>query len=123
MDRHAEITEISLGRQVREFYGRALADRVLGPVFDSAIDDFEPHLSTITDFWCAVMLGARRYQGNALAQHRKHPLEPAMFDRWLELWRQTADELFAPEPAQALKDRTERIAESLKLGLFFRPIP
>lgn len=123
MDRYADIDEISLGRQVRDFYARALTDPVLGPVFHTAIDDFEPHLATITDFWCAVMLGTRRYQGNALAQHRKHPLEPPMFDRWLGLWGETADRLFEPEPADALKDRAAKIAESLKLGLFFRPIP
>ncbi len=122
MIRQPEITEAGVERMVRAFYGRALVDPVLGPVFHTAIDDFEPHLATITDFWCAVMLGARRYQGNALAPHRKHPLEPAMFDRWLALWGETADDLFAPSAADALKGRAQRIAESLKLGLFFKPI-
>ena len=47
--------------------------------------------------------------------------EPVFFDRWLTLWRETADELFAPAVAERFRDKAERIAESLKLALFFRP--
>jgi hemoglobin len=37
------------------------------------------------------------------------------------LWRETAAELFAPPIAERFRDKAERIAESLKLALFFRP--
>jgi hemoglobin len=56
-----------------------------------------------------------------MAAHVKHPIEPAFFDRWLVLWRETATELFAPPIADRFRDKAERIAESLKLALFFRP--
>jgi hemoglobin len=36
------------------------------------------------------------------------------------LWRETAAELLEPEAAAAIIAKAERIAESLKLGLFFR---
>ena len=66
------------------------------------------------------MLTTGRYKGNPMAAHVKHPIEPAFFDRWLLLWRETAAELFAPI-AERFRDKAERIADSLKLALFFRP--
>jgi hemoglobin len=48
-------------------------------------------------------------------------LEAGMFARWLALFRATAEELFAPELAASFREKAERIAESLQLGLFYRP--
>jgi hemoglobin len=56
-----------------------------------------------------------------MAAHMKLPIQPGFFDRWLSLWRETAGELFAPAPAAQFRAKAERIAESLKLALFFRP--
>jgi hemoglobin len=106
--------------QITTFYGRARTDDLLGPVF-ATITDWPPHIERITAFWTRTLLGTGRYDGNPLAEHRKHPLTPEMFERWLQLWDETADALFEPEPARALKDRAARIGESLSLGLFFRP--
>jgi hemoglobin len=44
-----------------------------------------------------------------------------MFARWLALFRATAEELFPAELAASFREKSERIAESLKLGLFYRP--
>ena len=43
------------------------------------------------------------------------------FERWLALWRETAAELFAPDLAAQFAAKAGRIAESLKLALFYRP--
>jgi len=56
-----------------------------------------------------------------MAAHLKLPIEPQFFERWLALWRETATELFAPDLALQFKAKAERIAESLKLALFYRP--
>jgi hemoglobin len=71
------------------------------------------------------MLTTGRYKGNAMAAHlkQKSAIEPAMFARWLELWRETAREIFDERSAAALAAKAERIAESLQLGLFFRLAP
>jgi hemoglobin len=60
-----------------------------------------------------------------MAAHLRHAaaIEPAMFDRWLELWRETAGEILAPADAAAVVAKAERIAESLKLALYFRIDP
>jgi hemoglobin len=41
-----------------------------------------------------------------------------MFDRWLTLFGETAAEIFCPVVAEEFRHKSERIAESLKLGLF-----
>ena len=115
------IDDAAIEAQVRTFYGRARLDPDLGPVFEAAVEDWEAHFQVLTAFWASVMLGDRRYRGDALAAHRRHPIRPEFFDRWLAIWGETADALFAPELAEAFKARAAMIAESLKLGLFFRP--
>lgn len=113
------IDEAALSEQVRRFYARARLDPVLGPLFERAIQDWPPHLQTITDFWAQAMLGGARYRGNAFARHQGKGIAPQMFERWLALWRETALELFAPSEAQRLIERAELIGRSLQAGLFY----
>jgi hemoglobin len=56
-----------------------------------------------------------------MGAHMRHPITPPMFDRWLALWAQATSEVYEPDIAQALQARAARIAESFKLGLFYRP--
>lgn len=114
------LTRDELHTLVRRFYGRARTNAELGPLFESAVEDWDSHLEHLTAFWAATMLGERGFSGNPMAAHRRHPITPQMFDLWLQLWGETARELFAPEIAEALQARAAQIAESLKLGLFFK---
>lgn len=119
---HPQITEASLERLVRTFYGRVREDALLGPVFNAAVEDWEEHFHRLTAFWSSVMLTSGRYKGNPFGAHLKHPITPQMFERWLALWGETVGELFDPEAARQLRVRAERIGQSLSQGLFFRPI-
>ena len=84
--------------------------------------DWPEHLQKLGAFWSSVMRTTGRYKGSPMGAHLRHAsaIEPGMFDRWLALWRETAAEELAPEDAKAVIDKAERIAESLKLALFFR---
>ena len=117
-----QITEDQLTQVVAAFYSRVRRDPELGPIFNGAVEDWDEHLQTLARFWSSVMLTTGRYKGNPLAAHMKHvtAISPALFERWLALWRQTTDELVAPSTARLLQAKAERIAESLQLGLFFR---
>jgi len=117
----ALLSEDALARLVREFYASARRDPLLGPVFDGAVADWSSHHERVTAFWARAALGVSGYRGNPMAAHRKHALTPAMFDRWLQIWRQTAGELLEAETAAQIAGRAAHIAESLKLGLFFDP--
>jgi hemoglobin len=90
-------------------------------VYNNAIDDWDQHLRTLNAFWSSVVLTSGRYNGNPMAAHLKLPIEPMFFERWLALGRETAAELFAPDLAAQFRAKAERIAESLKLALFYRP--
>jgi hemoglobin len=121
MERFAEITEPAIAALVARFYSKARLDPLIGPVFNNAIDDWDEHLRTLNAFWSSVMLTSGRYKGNPMAAHLKLSIEPAFFERWLALWRETAAELFEPDLAAQFEVRARRIAESLKLALFYRP--
>ena len=114
--------DADLKRLVGRFYARVRSDAALGPLFNHAVRDWPEHLERLHDFWSSVMLTTGRYKGSPMAAHLRHAaaIEPAMFDRWLELWRETARETLAPADAEAVIAKAERIAESLKLALFFR---
>ena len=116
------MTEAQIAVVVRAFYERVRLDPDLGGLFESAVHDWPAHLGTLTDFWSSVMLTSGRYKGSPVAAHLRHAgaIEPAMFERWLTLWCQTARETLAPADAAAVVAKAERIAESLKLALFFR---
>lgn len=117
---HSEITEPALADLVDRFYARVRLDPLIGPIFNDAIQDWDEHLVKLTGFWSSVMLSSGRYKGNPFSAHQKHPLKPEMFQRWLGLWSETVGELFEPAEAEALRQKANRIGESLQQGLFFR---
>ena len=121
----SDMTEDRLKLLVDRFYARVREDGMLGPVFGAAVGDWPEHLEKLTAFWSSVMLTTGRYKGNPVAAHLRHArsIDPAMFERWLQLWRETASETLGPDDAQAVVEKAERIAESLKLALFFRLEP
>jgi hemoglobin len=119
------VTEAELATLVDHFYSKVRADDVLGPVFNSAVDDWPEHLEKLTAFWSSVMLTSGRYKGNPMAAHLRHvsAIQPAMFERWLDLWRETARDMLDELAAAAVISKAERIAESLQLGMFFKLEP
>ena len=119
------MTEDQLAVLVDRFYAKVQEDDVLGPVFSGAIADWPEHLEKMVAFWSSVMLTSGRYKGNPMMAHLKHvaAIRPAMFARWLELWRETAGETLDANGAAAVIAKAERIAESLQLGMFFKLQP
>jgi len=106
-------------RLVRAFYGRALADDVIGWLFtDVAKLDLEAHVPRIASFWETILLGAQSYTGGAFRPHAelnaKARLRRGHFERWLWLWRMTVDELFAGERAELAKAHAERVARAFQ---------
>src|SRR3954468_19893004 len=110
------ITEAMIERLVRGFYVKVRADAMLGPVFESRIADWEPHLKQMCAFWSSVALMSGRYHGTPMPKHLVLPVDAAHFDRWLKLFEETARELSPPQAAAHLVERARRIAASLELG-------
>jgi hemoglobin len=102
---------------IRSFYDRIREDELLGPIFAARISDWEPHLERMFAFWSSVALMSGRYHGQPMARHLPLPIDARHFDRWLEVFEQTARDVCAPAAADRFVMLARRIAESLELGL------
>lgn len=118
---HPSIDEGNIQALVHGFYRHVRDDTLLGPVFELAIgDDWDCHLAKMCEFWSSIMLMTGRYKGNPMAAHMQlKTVTPEHFERWLTIFRLTAEELFPNEIGVLFIGRTENIARSLQLGMFF----
>jgi hemoglobin len=111
------ITEDMIERLVRGFYVKVRKDAVLAPIFDARIRDWEPHLQQMCAFWSSVALMTGRYHGTPMVKHMPLPVDGGHFDRWLELFEITANEICTAVAAAHFVERARRIAASLELGV------
>lgn len=113
-----EVSEQELRALVREFYGKARQDPLIGPVFNRHITDWEHHFDLVQSFWSRFMLGTTRYTGTPFAPHVGINLKPEFFDRWLSLFRETAKGVLQPAAARAAIDKVEHMSVAFQAGLF-----
>ncbi|MBB5704612.1 truncated hemoglobin YjbI/tellurite resistance-related uncharacterized protein [Ochrobactrum daejeonense] len=101
------------------FYARVRRDPDLGPVFSEVVEDWTEHLQRLEDFWSSLMLASGRYKGNPVAMHVIHAqrIHPRMFTRWLQLWKQTTDEMVPGEVARDMQTKAARIADRLSRAM------
>ncbi len=102
-------------RLVDRFYGKVREDETLGFIFDKvAAVDWDAHLPKMYAFWQTVLFRNGGFRGDPIGRHaRLVPLTEMgrkQFDRWLELFRETVDELFAGENAGHIKRCAEDMA-------------
>ncbi|MCC7320016.1 MAG: group III truncated hemoglobin [Rubellimicrobium sp.] len=102
-----------LSRLVHGFYDRVRRDDLLGPIFAERIADWGPHLEKMVAFWHSVALMTGTYKGAPMPAHVTLPVEWHHYQRWLSLFRTTAEEICPPEGAAHVIERAERIARSL----------
>lgn len=114
---NAEVEE-SIKTLVREFYGKARQDPLLGPIFNSAVEDWDIHLRVVADFWSKALLKTERYTGSPFPFHMKMPVEPEHFERWLALFEETAKTTLPAEYAAKAIAKARHMAESFKAGIF-----
>ncbi len=115
MPPYETLTEECIADLVNTFYGRVREDRLLWPVFTRAIGpDWGRHLAKMNAFWSSVLLASCVYKGNPMIAHLQLPrLTERHFDRWLELWRETASERCSEDVAAAFVRRAESIGARL----------
>ena len=114
----AGVTEPMIETLVHTFYARVRRDPLIGPIFNAAIADWDTHLAKLCDFWSSVTLMTGRYKGTPMRVHAELPgISHTHFARWLALFQATALTTCPAEAAQLFIDRSQRIAESLQLGI------
>ena len=111
------IDEAMIDRLVEAFYARVRDDALIGPIFAERVEDWAPHLAQMKLFWSSVALSTGVYLGRPMPKHLPLPIDARHFDRWLELFAETARALCPPIAADHFIERARRIAESLELGV------
>lgn len=113
--KHDIETVIDIRQLIDSFYLKVRSDDLIGYIFnDIAHVNWELHLPKMYAFWEFLLLGGEAYQGNPMEPHRrlhdKIPLTKDLFDRWLALFRQTADENFSGILAEEAKNKAMLLA-------------
>ncbi len=96
---------------VDSFYAKVNHDQLLSLVFnDFSKVDWNTHLPKMYRFWNTLILGKQSYKGNPFAAHVPLPVDKTHFDRWVQLFEENMDELFAGDVAEQTKLRARSIA-------------
>ena len=116
---HQTITRENIRIMVDRFYSKILKDELLADFFidklgdEMITDEWQTHLNLLTDFWASITLGDSAYSGQPLKPHiDMEGLKRETFERWLELFFETVDRLYAKEAADTFKTRSEMIANN-----------
>ena len=113
-----------VSRLVCTFYAQIRKDKVLGPIFNGIITDWESHLELLTDFWETQLFLKRKYHGNPVTAHQEvddkmnHSITPEHFGLWINLWFETIDRLFDGETAWVAKNRAQKMSTMLYMQIY-----
>ncbi len=105
----------NIEKVVALFYEKVKADDVIGFFFSDVIPvDWSRHLPLMCAFWENVLFYTGDYEGDPLTTHRNlyrlQPTTPEHFERWLQLFAQSVDELYAGVNAAKMKSHARGIA-------------
>lgn len=118
MDQHDILTLEDVQLLVNTFYGKVRDEALLGPIFNERIQDRWPeHLEKMYRFWQTVLLGEHTYYGAPFPPHAQLPVAHVHFEKWMDLFTQTVDELFSGEKAEEAKWRGKKMAELFELKI------
>ncbi len=110
MKHDIETTE-DIKLMVDSFYAKVKHDELLAPIFFSRIpEDWQPHMEKMYSFWNAALLGVSGYRGAPFVPHATMPIGQEHFDKWLLLFAETLEELFAGPKAEETLQRAKNMA-------------
>jgi hemoglobin len=92
---------------IQLFYSRLLKDPLMLPHF--AHTDFVHHTPRIVGFWAFVLLDEPMKIGNVFDAHRHLKVDDHHFERWIQTFSTTVDELFEGKIANKAKQNAEVI--------------
>lgn len=105
----SNIEEIKL--LVNTFYEKVQNDDLIGPVFNEKMTGRWPeHLEKMYRFWQTLLLEEHTYSGSPFPPHKHLPVNQSHFDRWMKIFTETVDSLFAGKLAEEAKVRAANMA-------------
>jgi hemoglobin len=107
---------------INTFYDKVKKDDLIGFIFnDVAKVNWKKHLPVMYDFWQNIIFYTNNYNGNPMMVHmhlsQRTPLTKEHFERWMQLFRQTVDELFEGEKAMLAKEKANSIATIMQVKI------
>jgi hemoglobin len=104
------------------FYDKVKKDDKIGFIFNDIIGaDWSHHLPVMYLFWNMVLFSGAGYAGNPTRKHleidKQIRLEKPHFDRWLQLWNGTVDQLYAGEMAEMAKNKAMLMANLISIKI------
>ncbi len=116
-------TRKDIEQLVDTFYQKVIKDPVIGYLFNEVVPlDWEKHIPKMYDFWESVLLEGQNYRGNPMKAHidlhQKEALKKAHFDRWIELFDQTLNELFTGPTAELARVRAQSVATVIQSKIY-----
>ncbi|WP_309499180.1 group III truncated hemoglobin [Sulfurovum sp.] len=94
------------------FYHKAMKDAQIGHFFilelgdDITSEDWTEHIDTLVNFWATVFLDDTLYYSDPYGPHFSIVgLQREDFTRWIELFSQSADQVYMPQMADLFKEK------------------
>jgi hemoglobin len=118
-DKTIEMQDINTRSEIlaflKLFYQNIYQDNLLSPIFVEILgENLDTHLSSLADFWENVLFHNKEYKKNVLQIHinihQKLALQKMHFDRWLELFNTTMNQMFEGSNADTMKIRASGVA-------------
>jgi hemoglobin len=111
---------------VNTFYDKVKPDVEIGYFFSKVVDvDWEKHLPVMYDFWENLLFQSGGYSGNPMPAHmnlhKRSVMKKEHFDRWIQLFNETVNELFEGERAEQVKQRALSIATVMQISIARQP--
>lgn len=113
--------EAEVKEMVDAFYGKIREDSLLGPVFNSMVDDWSQHLPTMYSFWGSLLFRTGNYSGNPFAKHMALSIQKEHFTQWLKLFNETLDENFSGPMTEQARAASQSIAHSFQIRMGIDP--
>ncbi len=119
-----QITDVETRKDIEllvdTFYNRVKQDDAIGHIFHKIIgEDWSHHLPVMYMFWETVLLQKPGYTGNPIGKHidvdRRVTLNDEHYERWLTLWHQTVNDLFAGPVAEEAKKRAGLMIDLIRM--------
>lgn len=109
-------TEEEITQLVHAFYTSVRRDKILGPIFEHHVDDWDSHLAKLVDFWSSLLRRTGRFAGTPMPTHIGLPgLSAELFQHWLTLFRETT----AAQPNPLMREQANVLAERIARSLWY----
>lgn len=89
-----------LQKMLNHFYADVRQHNVIGPIFNSHVQDWPHHMEVIGNFWSGITGGPALYRGGMPYKHFPLELQREHFEAWLGLWERNCHQ-HLPEGAAA----------------------